>query len=353
MMGPGGQGMMGPGMMGPGGQGMMGPGMMGQGGQGMMGPGMMGQGGQGMMGPGMMGQGGQGMMGPGMMGQGGQGMMGPGMMGQGGQGMMGPGMMGQGGQGMMGPGMMGQGGMMGAIAARVEEKPRVTKLRVVLTTDKGTFGAEEIDAFGVPVSPQPNDVGWGRVYIPFSRFSNGGRGVPAGQLQRILVCGNGEDSIYVRSISLFQENPADVITPKPAEESAEVAMNDSATLTTNLEGADRRATVYWDFDKADGITVQGVGEVGNVIFVAPGTYTVTVVAEPTNGTAAPRTATMHVVVPQPEMTGMMGQGMMGPGMMGPGMMGPGGQGMMGPGMMGPGGPGMMGPGMMGPNQGNR
>ena len=113
-------------------------------------------------------------------------------------------------------------------------------------------------------------------------------------------------------------------------------MGTTTEFETTLTGADRLARVFWDFDKADGITAQGVGESGSAQFIAPGTYTVTIMAEPAGGTAAPRSATMKVVVKQPKMQPGQGNMMMGPGggMMGPGMMGPGG-GMMGPGMMRP------------------
>jgi len=243
------------------------------------------------------------------------------MMGGGGP-MMGGGgpMMPQG--GAMGPGgLAGMGGMPGTQV--VKEKPRVTKLRVIIVTDKGTYGAEEIDAFGFPVSEAPEDTGWGRVYIPLSAFQDAnGPAVPSGQMKRLLICGNGEDTLSVRRVSLFREEPADIIQPKaPADET--VAIGEQIDLTATLEGSQRLARIYWDFDRADGITVQAVGETGSAQFMASGTYTVTVMAEPASGSAAPRKSTLHITVEQPQMP--MGGGMMGGGgpmmPMGGGMMG--------------------------------
>ncbi len=306
---------------------------------GMMGPGMSGSGGS-MMGPGgrgMMGSGGPGMMGaPGMMGSGGPAMMGsggPGMMGSGGPGMMGgaPGMMGggeMGDEGGMGPGMMGgSGGMMGGMYGAQTVIPKeLGRIRVVLVTDAGEYAIEGLDVHGIP----SREGGWDVLAASFKDLALSGA-MPTGEVKEVRVFGDAEGKITVSDISLMEEDPEDVVTPK-APEDATYEWGEPFDLRCSVDEPDKQYRLHWDLDDRDGVDYTGeTGEViedANYYFNAPGVYVVTVIAVPVTNRALPRIDRCRITINAP--AGQQGMGM-GGGMMGPGMGGP----MMGPGMGGP------------------
>ncbi len=170
-----------------------------------------------------------------------------------------------------------------------EEVPRVTKLRVVLETDQGKFGTEGHSAFGAPLEQE----GWSRVDIPLAAFKVDGK-VPQGKLKRILLFGNGQDAILVRAIRLFKENPEDVVIPKCPDDLV-VQQGNPVELTAKFEG-NQRARFYWDFDLSDGLQRDAVGQSVRAVFDVPGTYVVTLIAEPIGSRAVPRMDTMVVTV---------------------------------------------------------
>jgi len=213
--GPMGGGLMGGGLMG---EGMMGAGQPGAGGPmggGLMGAGQPGAGG--LMGGGLMG----GLMGAGQPGAGGpmgEGMMGAGQPGAGGPmgglmgGLMGAGQPGAGGPmgGLMGGGAAGR-GMLGAEAgaggaeagagmgAR-EERPPISKLRIVLETTEGPLVLEDYE-FNRDFEVVP---GWTRLLIPLSAFKNPGNITPS-KLKRILLFGNEEDEFFIARAKLVRD----------------------------------------------------------------------------------------------------------------------------------------------------
>jgi hypothetical protein len=292
-------GALGPGIMGSGGR--MGSGGMGPGG---MGPGGMGPGG---MGPGGMGPGGMGSGKGGPTGMGGPGAMGPGA--------TGPGGMGQGGmgQGAMGPGAMGQGGY--GAAAEVQKK--LERMRVVLVTDKGEYSFEGVDVNGLPTPDQQ----WSLVPVAFKDLAHGGT-LPSGEIKQIRVFGDGEGTIQIGAVRLFQEDPEDVVKPT-APKDATYQVGEPFDLKASVDDPSKPYRIYWDFNRTDGVTLDS-GVTGDKVddaqwyFPQPGTYGVTVIAVPVGNRALPRTATCTVTISAPPNQGGMGTGGMGPGGMGPG-----------------------------------
>jgi len=331
---------------GPGGMTGSGTGSMGGpmgGGMGPMGGGMgpMG-GGMGPMGGGMgpMG-GGMGPMGGGMGPMGG-GMGSAGGMGPGGKagGAMGGPMGGPMGGSMGGPmgGSMGgpmggpMGGMMGGpmggasmYGASYEEPQIMRRLRVVLVTDSGEYGLEGIPATGVPTL----DEQWTMIEVPFTKLGTPGK-LPSGAIKQIRIFGDAKGEIKLGGVTLFQEDPDDVVIPK-APEDAVYEYGEPFNLSATVNDPTKQYRLHWDFDDSDGVSYSK-GETGDKIedaqyyFPGPGTYIVTVIAEPVGGRALPRLDTCTITIHAPQ--GTQGGGMMPGGMRG-GYMGGGGGGATG------------------------
>lgn len=275
-----------PGMPGmPGQPGMPGmPGMPGQPGM----PGMPGQpgmpGGPGMPGappPGMM-PGQPGMPGgPGM--PPGAPMMGPGMPGMPG----GPGMPGMpGGPGM--PGMPGMEGMPGGAQAAAEPPPVISKLRVVLGTDKG-----QTESGIVRIDPDQDAVdGWLRVALPLAKFAGPGQ-QPDAQLQRIGVFGDIDDYMYVGRLQLISE---DAPLKADAGEKRTVKVKDDVIFTAADQDNNTPARYAWDFDNWDGIQEDALGKSVTWKYMEPGFYTVTLTVTDPGNTKVPQVAHVYVLV---------------------------------------------------------
>ncbi|MEN6644543.1 MAG: PKD domain-containing protein [Armatimonadia bacterium] len=252
------------------------PGMPGQ--PGMPGAGMPGMPGQ----PGMPGAGMPGM--PGQPGMPGAGM--PGMPGQPGMPGMEPGMM----PGMPGaPGMPGMPGMEGGMgAAQQEAPPIISKIRVVLVTDKGQVSSPLVP---IDVTQEIGD-GWYRMAIPFARFAGPGA-QPDALLKRVAVFGDIEDYFWVGRLQLVSE---DAPLKADAGEKRTVKAKQEVTFTAADQDNGAPARYLWDFDDWDGITEDMSGRTVNWKFMEPGFYTVTLTVTDPGNTKVPQVAHVDVLV---------------------------------------------------------
>jgi len=218
-------------------------------------------------------------------GPGGMGLMMPGGL-PGGPGAMGPGMAGP---GMAGPGMAPGVGMpprpgmmpgrMGIGTAAVSQPPEpIDRIRVVLVTDKGQLssGGLLLDRAVLSDFARPEDL-------------------QGATLQRVVITGNREGTVYVGDLKMIQED-----TPLVAEiEGAAirtVAAGQSAQFSAKPQHEGVKASYQWDFDDLDGLGVDAYGADVSYQFPEAGYYVVTLRVTDVNGQLQPRMDTVKVKV---------------------------------------------------------
>ncbi len=238
-----------------------------------------GPGGMGQMMPG--GFGGLGM--PPGAGMGGPGMPAPGM---GGPGMAAPGM---GGPGMAGGMMMPGGGGIGT--AQVSQPPEpIDRIRVVLVTDKG-----QLSSGGLLLDPNLAFNGdWLRISAVLSDFARP-EDLQGATLQRVVITGNHEGTVYVADIKIIQED-----TPLVAEiegsEVRTVPAGQTAQFTAKSQHEGVEANYQWDFDDLNGLGIDGYGQEVSYQFPEAGYYVVTLRVTDRNGQLQPRMGRVKVKV---------------------------------------------------------
>ena len=200
-------------------------------------------------------------------------------------GMPGPGMM----LGMPGGMMMPGGGGIGTAAVSQPPEP-IDRIRVVLVTDKG-----QLSSGGLLLDPNlAFEDDWLRLTAVLSDFARP-EDLQGATLQRVVITGNHEGTIFVGDLKIIQED-----TPL-------VANIEGATIRTVLAGQlaqfrakpqpeGVRASYQWDFDDLNGLGVDGYGEDASYQFPEAGYYVVTLRVTDPNGQLQPRMDTVKVKV---------------------------------------------------------
>jgi hypothetical protein len=186
------------------------------------------------------------------------------------------------------PGMPGMpGGEMGPQAAP-EPPPVISKVRVVLVTDKGQT---ESGIVPIDLTQEVGD-GWYRVALPLAKFAGPGQ-QPDARLKRIGIFGDIDDHMYVGRVQLVSED-----APLKADigEKRTVKVKTEVTFTAADQNEGTTAKYAWDFDDWDGISEDGIGKSAVWKFMEPGFYTVTLTVTDPGNTKVPAVAHVDVLV---------------------------------------------------------
>ena len=184
------------------------------------------------------------------------------------------------------PGMPGMEGMPGA-QGPTELPPMISKVRVVLVTDKGQLASGIVP---IDLTQEVADK-WYRVAIPLAKF--GGPATGATQLQQLAVFGDVDDYMWVGRVQLVSETP-----PLKAEigPNQTVKVKQEVTFTAAAQDGDTPARYNWDFDDWDGIQDEAIGRTTTWKFMEPGFYTVTVTVTDPSNAKVPQVAHVDVLV---------------------------------------------------------
>jgi len=161
------------------------------------------------------------------------------------------------------------------VQAQVETSPAITKLRVVLVTDKGQIASELVP---IDTTQEVTD-GWYRVAIPFARMGGPGA-ADAKELQAVAIFGDAKDYMWVGRVQVLSE-----AQPLKAEigENRTVKVKQEVSFTAAAQPNDAPARYRWDFDDWDGIQEDATGRTATWKFMEEGFYTVTLtVTDPGN-----------------------------------------------------------------------
>lgn len=172
-------------------------------------------------------------------------------------------------------GMPGMPGMEGMGNQQQETPPTITKLRVVLLTDKGQIAS---DIAPIDTTQEVAD-GWYRVTIPFTKVG-GPALVDAKQLQQVAIFGDVKEYMWVGRAQLVSETQPLVAD---AGQNRTVKVKQEVTFTAADQPNGGAARYKWDFDDWDGIQEDALGRSATWKFMEPGFYTVTLtVIDPGN-----------------------------------------------------------------------
>lgn len=156
-----------------------------------------------------------------------------------------------------------------------ELPPMISKLRVVLLTDKGQMAS---DIIPIDLTQEVSDK-WYRVAIPLSKFAGPGS-TDATSLKQLAIFGDVAEYMWVARVQIVSETPplkADIGDNRTAKVGQEV------TFTAAAQTNDVAARYKWDFDDWDGIAEDATGRTTTWKFMDPGFYTVTLtVTDPAN-----------------------------------------------------------------------
>lgn len=235
---------------------------------------------------------GPGMGGPGMSGSGGPGMgmpgMGGGMPGRGGQGGGRPGSMGM-------PGGMGMQGGMGASTGA----PTLTTVRMIVAT---TDGKKSEAYLPLPSNASSAERGWKTVAIPLQAINGFDRTNKT--IKEITFSGDVTTTFYVGDVRVVEDPTpirGDVYTTfngvtSSTRRSYNLALGDRLTFTGGGEGGASVLEYAWDFNGADGIQDDAVGQTVTHQFRNAGKFTVTLTIRDKYGLKPPTKSSVDVVV---------------------------------------------------------
>lgn len=174
----------------------------------------------------------------------------------------------------MDPGMMPP-GMPGMEQAQPELPPMISKLRVVMVTDKGQIAST---AWPIDLTQEVAD-GWYRVAIPLSKFG-GPAMADATKLEQVAIFGDVDEYMWVARVQMVSETPALKAEIGP-NMTVKLKQDVSFTAAPQAEGV--QARYNWDFDDWDGISEDATGRSTTWKFMEEGFYTVTLtVTDPSN-----------------------------------------------------------------------
>jgi len=189
------------------------------------------------------------------------------------------------------PGAAGMPGMPGAGMMQVSQPAKpIDRIRVVLVTDKG-----QLSSGGLLLDTNLALEGdWLRLSAVLSDFARP-EDLQGATLQRVVITGNHEGTIYVGEVEIVQED-----TPLVAQiEGAQVRhvrAGQTVQFTAKPQHEGVNANYQWDFDDLDGLSTNAYGESVSYQFPEAGYYVVTLRVADSNGQLQPRMDTVKVKV---------------------------------------------------------
>ncbi|MCK4323465.1 MAG: PKD domain-containing protein, partial [Armatimonadetes bacterium] len=191
--------------------------------------------------------------------------------------------------GMAGGMMMPGGGGFGTAAVSQPPEP-IDRIRVVLVTDKG-----QLSSGGLMLDPNlAFEDDWLRLSAVLSDFARP-EDLQGATLQRVVITGNHEGTIFVGDLKIIQED-----TPLVANIEGATIRTVSAGQSTQFRAKPQdegvRASYQWDFDDLNGLGIDGYGEEVSHQFPEAGYYVVTLRVTDPNGQLQPRMDTVKVKV---------------------------------------------------------
>ncbi len=175
--------------------------------------------------------------------------------------------------------------------AVVSQPPEpIDRIRVVLVTDKG-----QLSSGGLLLDPNLTLEGdWVQIRAVLSDFARP-EDLQGATLQRVVITGNHEGTVYVADLKIIQEDTplvADIQGPEirivPARQLVQF------TVKPQHEGV--KASYQWDFDDLNGLGLDGYGENVSYQFPEAGYYVVTLRVTDANGKLQPRMDRVKVKV---------------------------------------------------------
>lgn len=196
-------------------------------------------------------------------------------------------------------GLKGGGGAKGLGGGTKDTKKEETKekkienLKLMAMFDQGLLIAER---YGIIIYGTDAN-GWATVAVPLKVFK--GSSEIKGNLRRLVVCGDGQEDLYVGQVALAVDR-----TPMKAEIRAatgevldtETRPGREVELWLKLNPGLAAVGVTWDFDANDGIGEDAKGLQATHVYDKPGTYTVTAVTKDIALQKSPTVATFTVYV---------------------------------------------------------
>jgi len=188
-----------------------------------------------------------------------------------------------------GAGMLPGGQWIGTAPVSQPAEP-IDRIRVVLVTNKGQLSSG--DLLLDPKLTLEND--WLRLSAVLSDFARP-EDLQGAILQRVVITGNHEGTVYVGDLKIIQED-----TPLVADIEGTairtVSSGQSVQFSAKPQHEGVRASYQWDFDDLNGLGLDGYGEEVSYQFPEPGYYVVTLRVTDPNGLLQPRMDTVKVKV---------------------------------------------------------
>lgn len=182
-----------------------------------------------------------------------------------------------------GGGAMG-GGMGGGSATTLP----VNTLRVVLTAVDGSKAEVFVDL----KSSAPNERGWRKVGVPLAAIN--GWAKTNKQLKNVAFSLDTVGTIYIGDLQILKDETP--IYAEPSTREMNLAIGDQVTLSASGFGGSSPLRFAWDFDKADGVSVDAEGQAITRRFRKPGVFVVTLTVTDVYGLKKPFTTELTITV---------------------------------------------------------
>ena len=166
----------------------------------------------------------------------------------------------------------------------------IDRIRVVLVTDKG-----QLSSGGLLLDPNLTlGDDWMQIRVVLSDFARS-EDLQGATLQRVVITGNHEGTIFVGDLKIIQEDTPLVANIEGAALRT-VRAGQAMQFSAKPQHDGVRASYQWDFDDLNGLGIDGYGEEVSYQFPEPGYYVVTLRVTDPNGQLQPRMATVKVNV---------------------------------------------------------
>ncbi|HOJ20154.1 MAG TPA: PKD domain-containing protein [Armatimonadota bacterium] len=189
--------------------------------------------------------------------------------------------------GMLAPGM--DPGAMPGMAAPQAPVAKVTKLRIVLQGETGSFELYPMHDI------EPTDTGWVTVGIPLESLKER-IGEGTFRVKRLVLTANAPDTLSVARIQAINDDTEITADATPSQFN-EIPVGQPVRFTAEARAGVTPLKLCWDFDASDGVQEEAVGASVEHTFSKPGRYTVTFTAKPADqADKQPRVTTMEIQV---------------------------------------------------------
>lgn len=176
----------------------------------------------------------------------------------------------------------------GTSAGAAAASSDIKVLRFVISTSDG----KKSEAYVNLDTTLPDAKGWRKVGIPLQAIR--GFDKTNKMVSSIAVSTDTVGTVYIGAMNIL--NDATPVYAEPSSRDLNLAQGDEVVLSATGSAGATPLKFMWDFDSADGITVDAEGQAVRRRFRKPGEYTITVTAQDIYGLKAPHSSTIKVVV---------------------------------------------------------